>query len=650
MNCGGELEHALRSSFLEPCSTEEYINVLEGIVTRTKIGRTWKKLDLKSPNKPFIKKDKAKEAFKPNISNNNEKRKCNKCGGIGHLAYYCLKKEKNYEIVEIENHNDKGEESDSEKGTEDSETSEIDEINIIYAQINNLDIIYEVLDVNSNLPQVGKSDTNLTNIQEAKMYRAKPAKGMGYTNGKSSISIVMVDNQEANVNLDTGAYCTCVGKSYLKRIVPAWKEKLMPIQGVKNEAQKPEKELFISEQLKEAEFNQELTEKIKEKLIDLLFKYKNAFATDKEPLGSIFGHEVDIILNVEKPYPPLLRRPVYPASPRVREALEVHIKELMYLGVLRKVECNEQLYFDACGEGLGAALHQTEIFNDKPVEGPICFISRQMKPTEERYGESQMECLCLVWALEKLHYYLDGTVFDVITDCNAVKSLLNMKTPNRHMLRWPLSIQEYRGNMTIVHKSGNIHKNAGGLSRWALANTPENPEWVPWEKPHIEGICVTDIGTELFKQLKESYKTDLKWHILSQLLMKDCNDTSLSSNLAESDVSLQYEGGRFHLLDGILYHRTKNKCVMALTDRTLINTILHECHDSVAAGQLSEQRTLERVKTCSWLPNWKKDVSEYCQTCDRCQRANRATEKKFGRMIQIQQHYLQEETEVIMQA
>ncbi|MBW0522407.1 hypothetical protein O181_062122 [Austropuccinia psidii MF-1] len=122
-----------------------------------------------------------------------------------------------------------------------------------------------------------------------------------------------------------------------------------------------------------------------------------------------------------------------------------------------------KLYIDACGEGLGAALHQTQIINDKPVEGPICFISRQIKPTEERYGASQMECLCLVWALEKLHYYLDGTVFDVITDCNAVKSLLNMKTPNRHMLRWQIAIQEYRGNMTIVHKSGNIHKNADGL-------------------------------------------------------------------------------------------------------------------------------------------------------------------------------------------
>ncbi|MBW0585949.1 hypothetical protein O181_125664 [Austropuccinia psidii MF-1] len=73
-----------------------------------------------------------------------------------------------------------------------------------------------------------------------------------------------------------------------------------------------------------------------------------------------------------------------------------------------------KLYIDACGEGLGAALHQAKTANDKPYEGPICFISRQIKPTESRYGASQMESLCLVWALEKLHYYLDGSMFELL--------------------------------------------------------------------------------------------------------------------------------------------------------------------------------------------------------------------------------------------
>ncbi|MBW0546128.1 hypothetical protein O181_085843 [Austropuccinia psidii MF-1] len=202
------------------------------------------------------------------------------------------------------------------------------------------------------------------------------------------------------------------------------------------------------------------------------------------------------------------------------------------------------------------------------------------------------------------------------------------------MLRWQIAIQEYRGNMTIAHKSGNIHKNSDGLSRWDLANTPENPAWVPQEEHHIQGICVTDIGTEFLDQVKERYQIDKKCQILFKLLMKDCKDPSLSSKLDEI-WKKAYDEGRFHLLDEILYHGTKHTCFMALTDRTLINTILHECHDNVAAGHLSEDRTLERVKNCSWWPNWNKDVAEYCQTCERFQKANRATGKKFGMMIQI---------------
>ncbi|MBW0510165.1 hypothetical protein O181_049880 [Austropuccinia psidii MF-1] len=127
-----------------------------------------------------------------------------------------------------------------------------------------------------------------------------------------------------------------------------------------------------------------------------------------------------------------------------------------------------KLYIDASGDGLGSALHQVQIINDKPVEGPIRFISRQIKPTEARYGASQMECLCLVWALGKLNYFMEGCIFEVITDFTAIKLLLNMKTPSRNMLRWKIALQEYKGNMTIVHQHGDSHKNSDGISRELL--------------------------------------------------------------------------------------------------------------------------------------------------------------------------------------
>ncbi|MBW0584571.1 hypothetical protein O181_124286 [Austropuccinia psidii MF-1] len=102
-----------------------------------------------------------------------------------------------------------------------------------------------------------------------------------------------------------------------------------------------------------------------------------------------------------------------------------------------------------------------------------------MKYSEARYGATQTECLCLVWALEKHHYYLEGAVFEVYTDFTSLKCLLNMKTTNRHMLRWQISIQEYRGNITIINKEGKSHTNADILSRWPLDNVRSNPAYYP---------------------------------------------------------------------------------------------------------------------------------------------------------------------------
>ncbi|MBW0577475.1 hypothetical protein O181_117190 [Austropuccinia psidii MF-1] len=103
------------------------------------------------------------------------------------------------------------------------------------------------------------------------------------------------------------------------------------------------KEEFVSNQLVEAQINPSLSPKMRNELINVLYTYDNAFSSDNALLGAIRGHEVDITLNIDRPYSPVLRRTAYPARPRAREALEKHIKELIQLGVLRKLGHNEEV-------------------------------------------------------------------------------------------------------------------------------------------------------------------------------------------------------------------------------------------------------------------------------------------------------------------
>ncbi|MBW0526784.1 hypothetical protein O181_066499 [Austropuccinia psidii MF-1] len=102
-----------------------------------------------------------------------------------------------------------------------------------------------------------------------------------------------------------------------------------------------------------------------------------------------------------------------------------------------------------------------------------------------------------------------------------------MKTPSRHILRWQIAIQDYRGNMTIVHKDGNIHINLEGLSRWPLPNNTANPAYVTEEgstQIPIEGISVTDLNTTFFKEasVRCGYETliNIKYFSCPQNLYK----------------------------------------------------------------------------------------------------------------------------------
>ncbi|MBW0579244.1 hypothetical protein O181_118959 [Austropuccinia psidii MF-1] len=76
---------------------------------------------------------------------------------------------------------------------------------------------------------------------------------------------------------------------------------------------------------------------------------------------------------------------------------------------------------------------------------------------------------------------------------------------------------------------------------------------------------------------------------------------------------------------------------MKAVDRSLLNLVLKECHDSPFSENLSEDGTREKFKACICWPMWQKDVAEHYKTCDRCQKENTSTGKRLGNMIKSQE-------------
>ncbi|MBW0524759.1 hypothetical protein O181_064474 [Austropuccinia psidii MF-1] len=84
--CGGGLEHAIKCRCVEPCSTEDYINAMKDIITRTIVGKTWTKIPMESKMVPNISRE-DRRPERPFL-------KCHKCRSTSHLARTCTKKTK----------------------------------------------------------------------------------------------------------------------------------------------------------------------------------------------------------------------------------------------------------------------------------------------------------------------------------------------------------------------------------------------------------------------------------------------------------------------------------------------------------------------------------------------------------------------------
>ncbi|MBW0554015.1 hypothetical protein O181_093730 [Austropuccinia psidii MF-1] len=142
---GDDLEHSIRRRCIEPCSTEDYINAMEYITTRTKIGSNWYKhpMDNKTSGKPIP---------KPNNPHEKAPLKCHKCGSKSHLANTCPKKTRINDI-EIDKFEDTKETNNVSLHDSDSEASEEEEVpdELI---VENINVSFEVTEVHTHLPQL----------------------------------------------------------------------------------------------------------------------------------------------------------------------------------------------------------------------------------------------------------------------------------------------------------------------------------------------------------------------------------------------------------------------------------------------------------------------------------------------------------------
>ncbi|MBW0484679.1 hypothetical protein O181_024394 [Austropuccinia psidii MF-1] len=219
--------------------------------------------------------------------------------------------------------------------------------------------------------------------QDAQKFLVTPTKGMAYIHGRATEMTVFIENAQHPLIIDSGEPWSIVARNYLENHFPNWENQLLPtkeknfksasgkmtsiwiiikeifiphrkdyqrmycidIYNSKNRhitigtnkekkcsldkykipAQGPLEELL--NEFREGKLSFTLTSKQELSLLKMLRKHRPAFAIGEEQLGKIRGHDIELYLDVERLYPPMLRIPPYPASLETRKEIEKHINE-----------------------------------------------------------------------------------------------------------------------------------------------------------------------------------------------------------------------------------------------------------------------------------------------------------------------------------
>jgi hypothetical protein len=122
---------------------------------------------------------------------------------------------------------------------------------------------------------------------------------------------------------------------------------------------------------------------------------------------------------------------------------------------------------DASYKGIAYILGQRD---ETGKEHAIAYEGRGLRPNEEKWPVTHLECLALVEGVRQFHTYLAGNTFEIVTDHVSLTFLQRMKiSENNRLARWAMFLQGYK--FKITYKRGATLTSADAISR--LENLPK---------------------------------------------------------------------------------------------------------------------------------------------------------------------------------
>lgn len=274
------------------------------------------------------------------------------------------------------------------------------------------------------------------------------------------------------------------------------------------------------------------------------------------------------------------------------------------------------LHADASGSALGAVLSQE---HDGHLL-PVAFASRALNKHELNYTTLQLECLAVVFGLQKFHQYLEHREFDVHTDCSALSWLMTNPRQTGKIARWITFLNSFKFN--ISHIKGKDNNVADCLSR--LFEPTETTQILPAETPSAQ----TSQNSQPM-QLTPSYP------ILSLLGIPEAFKDISKFQLDDPDIALIIKSSNkpqnFFVREGILVHQAPNQYKpRVVIPSSMFDLLFRYYHEAPSAAHLGIKRTLARITPYFWSEHLQQAIAERVKSCTKCQRCKQAPNTQIG--------------------
>ena len=262
---------------------------------------------------------------------------------------------------------------------------------------------------------------------------------------------------------------------------------------------------------------------------------------------------------------------------------------------------------DASLKGLGAVLLQHG--------QPVCYASKALTETEQRYSNIERETLALVWRLERFHYFIYGKRCTVNTDHKPLEAIFKKKLSScpARLQRFVLRALKY--DIEVKFVKGTEVPIADALSRVSPLPAPANGE-LPQLDIHFVTRTLPASPTRL-QQIREETANDPTLSALRDAIYKGWPDKREKCPV----VLHEYWNFREKLTieDGLILKG--DRIVVPTSLQKEILSIIHQ-------GHLGQEKCLLRARTSVFWPGLTKDVVDLAKECDPCQRHQNKQQKQ----------------------